>query len=100
MCLGVYGRVLEAGDLAAKVDLGDGRAREMTVATADNLRRGDFVLVYAGTVVSKVSQASMLKSLRYLKEMAVEAAKEEGGSTREVRRKFSSRAKQLARPPR
>lgn len=77
MCWGVPARVLRVDGFTAIVDFGGGVEREVLVATS-NVRSGDYVLVHAGIIVSKIRRDEVAKVLDAYKEMAVQMAIEEG----------------------
>lgn len=69
MCLGVYGKVLKTSDETADVDFGGGLVKTVIVAV-DGLKEGDYVVVHAGVVVSKISRKDFLKIFEDIREMA------------------------------
>ncbi|MCS6785159.1 MAG: HypC/HybG/HupF family hydrogenase formation chaperone [Candidatus Caldarchaeum sp.] len=69
MCLGVYGKVLKISDETADVDFGGGIVKTVIVAV-DGLKEGDYVVVHAGVVVSKISRKDFLKIFEDIREMA------------------------------
>jgi hydrogenase expression/formation protein HypC len=95
MCWGIPAKVLAINELTAKVDFGDGSIKEVLIAIGDELHIGDFVLVHAGAIISKISLEDLLTSFEYLKEMAIEAAKENGIDPEEVKREFDIKIKRL-----
>lgn len=95
MCWGVPAKVLAINELVAKVDFGDGSIKEVLIAIGDELHVGDFVLVHAGVIISKISLEDLLKSFEYMKEMEIEAAKEEGIDPEEIKRKFDIKIEKL-----
>lgn len=68
MCLGVYGKVVELCGETVKVDFG-GVVKE-AIPMVDDLSPGDYVIVHAGMVISKLSEEEFLESLRYIREIA------------------------------
>lgn len=69
MCWGVYGKVLDVlGDMA-RVEFGGGVVKEV-LSGVDELRPGDYVIVHAGIVISRLNEEEFLQSFRYLREMA------------------------------
>jgi hydrogenase expression/formation protein HypC len=95
MCTGVPARVLHVAGLEASVDTGNGMARKAVVAAPEALHRGDYVLLYANLIVSRIDRRSALESLRMMKEMAVSTAREDGLSLTEVSRPFDVRLRGL-----
>jgi hydrogenase expression/formation protein HypC len=81
MCLGVYGRVLSLRDDAAMVDLGGGVVKEVMIGV-EELEPGDYVVVHAGIIVSKLSRGEFLHVLANIKESA-ESLQAFGGIPRE-----------------
>ncbi len=101
MCTGLPARVLSVARLEAQVDVGDGRARRASVAAPEVVRRGDYVLLYANLVVRKIDRRSALEILQDMKEMAIQAAGDGGGTPEEVSSRFDRRMKGLSgRTPR
>lgn len=76
MCWGVYGKVLEVSGDLAKVDFGGGVVKEV-ISGVDELGPGDYVIVHAGVIITKLNEEEFLQSFEYLREMA-EALVEEG----------------------
>lgn len=72
MCWAVPARVLEINDLIAKVDFGGEIVREVLAATPEELSVGDFVLVHAGTAITKLSEQEFLESFTYYRDIAVQ----------------------------
>lgn len=74
MCLGVPAKVLKkrvAGALTyAEVDLG-GVVQEVIVATDEDVREGDYVIVHAGIVISKINENELEETLRLYKEVGL-----------------------------
>ena len=68
MCLAIPAKVLEVqGDLA-KVDFGQGVAREVNVMLVD-AHVGEYVLVHAGYAIQVVDQEAAEESLRLWREL-------------------------------
>lgn len=87
MCWGVPARVLRVEGFTALVDFGGGVEREVLVAASD-VHSGDYVLVHAGIIVSKIRRDEMVKILDAYKEMAVQMAVEEGLKREEAERYY------------
>lgn len=69
MCLGVYGRVVKVeGDLAV-VDFGGGLTKEVLVGV-ESVEWGDYVVVHAGVIVSRLSEKDFSLVFNYLEEAA------------------------------
>jgi hydrogenase expression/formation protein HypC len=72
LCWAVPARVIEINDLIAEVDFGGGTVREVLAATPEALSVGDYVLVHAGTAISKLSESEFLESYSYYRDIAVQ----------------------------
>ena len=96
MCIGVPARVLRIVDLEADVDTGDGRTRRALLAAPEDIRRGDYVLLYANVVMSKIDRQSAIESLGYMKEMAARVAEEDGLDPAKTELAFERRLQGLA----
>ncbi|MCS7125880.1 MAG: HypC/HybG/HupF family hydrogenase formation chaperone [Aigarchaeota archaeon] len=83
MCWGVYGKVVEVVGENVKVDFG-GVVKEVFSAV-DELSPGDFVIVHAGIVISKLSEEDFLDSFKYVKEIAEKLVEEGEFSIEELR---------------
>ncbi len=69
MCLAFPGRILSiAGDFA-KVDFGEGTAREGINISLVEARPGQYVLVHAGYAIQVMDEDEAQKTLSYWKEM-------------------------------
>lgn len=68
MCWGVYGKVLEVSEKTVKVDFG-GVVREV-LSSLDDVSPGDYVIVHAGLIISKLSREEFLESFKYIREIA------------------------------
>ena len=62
MCLAIPAKVLEVNGNIAKVDFGQGVAREVNVMLVD-AKVGYFVLVHAGYAIEKMDQKAAEESL-------------------------------------
>ncbi|MEM0261247.1 MAG: HypC/HybG/HupF family hydrogenase formation chaperone [Nitrososphaerota archaeon] len=80
MCWGVYGKVLEVSEKYVKVDFG-GVVREV-LSSLDDISPGDYVVVHAGLIISKLSREEFLESFKYIREIA-EKLVEDGELSRE-----------------
>ncbi len=74
MCWGVYGKVLEVTNEVVRVDFG-GVVKEVLSAVED-LSPGDYVVVHAGFVISKLSEEEFLDSFEYVREVAEKLVEE------------------------
>jgi len=68
MCLAIPAKVLEIKGDVAKVDFGQGVAREVNVMLVD-ARVGEYVLVHAGYAIQTLDQEAAEESLRYWREI-------------------------------
>ncbi|MCL7383835.1 MAG: HypC/HybG/HupF family hydrogenase formation chaperone [Thaumarchaeota archaeon] len=75
MCWGVYGKVVEVSNDFVKVDFG-GIVKEV-LSAVDDLSPGDYVIVHAGFIISKLKEEEFLDSFKYIRE-AAEKLVEEG----------------------
>lgn len=62
MCLAIPAKVLEVNGNIAKVDFGQGVAREVNVMLVD-AKIGEYVLVHAGYAIEKLDQKAAQESL-------------------------------------
>ncbi|MEM0444717.1 MAG: HypC/HybG/HupF family hydrogenase formation chaperone [Nitrososphaerota archaeon] len=69
MCLGVYGRVLGVTGELAVVDFGGGLTKEVLVGVED-VKGGDYVVVHAGVIVSRLSEKDFAQVFSILEEAA------------------------------
>jgi len=97
LCVGLPARVLRVTGPEAVVDLGTGMAKKVNLAAPEIIRRGDYVLLYANVVVSKIDRSSAVESLQTLREMAMQAARDEGTCLDDVARHFDTRIKALSK---
>lgn len=98
MCMGIPARITAIMGQEASVDIGDGRSRRAVLASATEVRRGDFVLLYGDTVLDKIRLRSALETLGTMRDLAVCAAQAEGRDSRRVEQLYEARAKRLAGP--
>ncbi len=68
MCLAIPAKVLEVNGDVAKVDFGQGVAREVNVLLVE-ARVGEYVLVHAGYAIQKLDQEAAEESLRVWREL-------------------------------
>ncbi len=68
MCLAIPAKVLEVKGDIAKVDFGQGVAREVNVMLVDT-KVGEYVLVHAGYAIEKLDQKAAEESLRMWREV-------------------------------
>ncbi|MEM1664356.1 MAG: HypC/HybG/HupF family hydrogenase formation chaperone [Zestosphaera sp.] len=76
MCLGVPAKILrkwvEGAMTYAEVDLG-GITKEVIITTDEEIREGDYVIVHAGIVISKISENELEETLRLYRELSLES---------------------------
>jgi hydrogenase expression/formation protein HypC len=68
MCLAIPAKVLDVHGDVARVDFGQGVAREVNVMLVD-ARVGEYVLVHAGYAIQVVDQEAAEESLRLWREL-------------------------------
>jgi hydrogenase expression/formation protein HypC len=68
MCLAIPAKILEVHGDVARVDFGQGVAREVNVMLVD-ARVGEYVLVHAGYAIQVVDQEVAEESLRLWREL-------------------------------
>jgi hydrogenase expression/formation protein HypC len=68
LCLAIPAKVLEVNGDVAKVDFGQGVAREVNVMLVD-AKVGEYVLVHAGYAIEKMDQEAAEESLKMWREV-------------------------------
>jgi len=68
MCLAIPARVLKRKGSIAKVDFGDGTAREVNVSLVD-VKVGEYVIVHAGFAIQVLDKKSAEETIRLWDEM-------------------------------
>ncbi len=68
MCLAIPARVLTRKGRIAKVDFGDGTAREVNVSLVD-VKVGGYVIVHAGFAIQVLDKQSAEETIRLWNEM-------------------------------
>ena len=68
LCLAIPAKVLEVNGDLAKVDFGQGVAREVNVMLVD-AKVGEYVLVHAGYAIEKLDQKAAEESLNTWREI-------------------------------
>ena len=86
MCWAVPAKVVELDGMIVKVDFGGGTIREALAAAPDELAVDDFVLVHAGTVISRLSKKEFMESFRYYRDVAIQMAIDAGVPRKKHRR--------------
>lgn len=72
MCLGIPAVVLDVdySKMTATIDYGDGVPRSVLVGISeDRVRRGDIVIVHAGTIVSRMGVEDLLEQIKFFEEV-------------------------------
>lgn len=67
MCLGVPAKVIETRDITAIVDFG-GVRREVSILLEPDVKVGDYVIVHAGAIISKINRDEALEMVKIWKE--------------------------------
>lgn len=68
MCLAIPAKVLEVNGDVAKVDFGQGVAREVNIMLVD-AKVGEYVLVHAGYAIEKLDKKAAEESLKTWREI-------------------------------
>lgn len=68
MCLAIPAKILEINEKHAKVDFGQGIAREVNIMLVD-VKIGEYVLVHAGYAIEKLDQKAAEESLKTWREV-------------------------------
>lgn len=68
MCLAIPAKILEVKGDVAKVDFGEGVAREVNVMLVD-AKVGEYVLVHAGYAIEKLDRKAAEESLNMWREI-------------------------------
>ena len=68
MCLAIPAKIIEIDGNIAKVDFGQGVAREVNVMLVNPVV-GDYVLVHAGYAIQKLDQKAAEESLKTFREI-------------------------------
>ncbi|RLG76588.1 MAG: HypC/HybG/HupF family hydrogenase formation chaperone [Thermoprotei archaeon] len=68
MCLGIPGVVIEVKDTIAIVDFG-GVKREVDSLLVPNIKPGDYVIVHAGAIISKLSPEEAEETIKAWREV-------------------------------
>ncbi|MCS7119387.1 MAG: HypC/HybG/HupF family hydrogenase formation chaperone [Archaeoglobaceae archaeon] len=87
MCLGTYGRVVKIQEYKCWIDFGG--VIEEAISVVEDLSIGDYVIVHAGVVISKLSKEEFLDSFKYLYEIKRKLV-EEGEQSKEELKKLES----------
>ncbi|EZQ01600.1 MULTISPECIES: HypC/HybG/HupF family hydrogenase formation chaperone [Acidianus] len=74
MCWAVPAKVISIeSDLIATVDLGGNTIKKVAVGV-DNVRLGDFVMVHAGVIISKLSKEEVIENIKFIAEQIREVS--------------------------
>jgi len=95
LCWAVPARVIKLDDMIVQVDFGGGIVREALVAAPEELAVGDYVLVHAGTVISKLSEQEFLESFSYYRDIAVQMEVDAGVPKKRAEREVDRSLKGL-----
>ena len=68
LCLAIPAKILEVNGDVAKVDFGQGVAREVNIMLVD-AKVGEYVLVHAGYAIEKMDQKAAQESLQTWREI-------------------------------
>lgn len=81
MCLAVPGKIIEAGEHDAVVDLHGNRLRIVTALTP-GVRTGEWVLVHAGFSIATIPERDALETWDYLTGVDPDTVLDEAGGER------------------
>lgn len=95
LCFALPARVLRVAGPQAEVDTGYGQIRKVMLAVIEPIRKGDYVLLYAGTALEKIDRETALESLQSMKQLAMGAAGN-GREERETKKIFDERFRRLS----
>ncbi|MHA1616299.1 MAG: HypC/HybG/HupF family hydrogenase formation chaperone [Candidatus Njordarchaeales archaeon] len=69
MCLGVPAKVLEVRDNQAIVDYGGGVKKTVDAFLVPDVKPGDYVIVHAGAIISKISEEDYREMIEILSQI-------------------------------
>ncbi len=95
MCYASLAKVIEVRDDVALVDFG-GIVREAAVGV-DDVRPGDYVLVHAGLIISKVREEEMERMVDFYRQIVEEYARLVGRIPEELVDEFKRAVEELMR---
>ncbi len=78
MCLAIPAKVIRRDDDVAKVDFGDGTARNVNVSLVD-VQVGEYVIVHAGFAIQVMDEKEANETLRLWSEILHEDTRSEKG---------------------
>ncbi|MEM3833551.1 MAG: HypC/HybG/HupF family hydrogenase formation chaperone [Thermoprotei archaeon] len=74
MCWGVPARVISIdSDVTATVDFLSGTLKKVVIGV-DDLKVGDFVIVHAGVIISKITKEDVIENINFIAEQIRETA--------------------------
>jgi hydrogenase expression/formation protein HypC len=68
MCLAIPGKVLQSDGNKSVIEM-LGVKKEISTALLDNVKVGDYVLVHAGSAISKIDEDEALKTIELFEEL-------------------------------
>lgn len=69
MCLAIPSTIVKIEDEMATIDV-DGVKRKASLLLVEDAQVGDYVIVHAGFAIRKIDEEAALESLKYLREAA------------------------------
>ena len=78
MCLAIPSMIVKIEDEMATIDV-DGVTRKASLLLVEDARVGDYVIVHAGFAILKVDEDAAQESLKYLREAAEFAQRNQSG---------------------
>lgn len=69
MCLAIPSTIVKIEDEMATIDV-DGVKRKASLLLVEDAKVGDYVIVHAGFAIRKIDEEAALESLKYLREAA------------------------------
>ena len=78
MCLAIPSMIVKIEDEMATIDV-DGVTRKASLLLVEDARVGDYVIVHAGFAIRKVDEEAAQESLKYLREAAAFAQRNQSG---------------------
>jgi hydrogenase expression/formation protein HypC len=78
MCLAIPSMIVKIEDEMATIDV-DGVTRKASLLLVEDARVGDYVIVHAGFAIRKVDEEAAQESLKYLREAAEFAQRNQSG---------------------
>jgi hydrogenase assembly chaperone HypC/HupF len=95
LCFALPARVLRVAGQEAEVDTGYGKIRKVVVGVTEPIRKGDYVLLYAGMALEKIDRQTALESLQSMRLLAMGSA-EKAQEDRETKKMFDERFRRLS----